>query len=54
MGVGAPRLLLRINRGFMEFMREHYNHLSRQDFKMTVVREADNSDGDMEEEETAK
>ena len=46
--------LLRINRGFMEFMREHYNHLSRQDFKMTVVREKDNSDGDTEEEEAAK
>ena len=46
--------LLRINRGFMEFMREHYNHLSRQDFKMTVVREKDNSDGDSEEEEAAK
>ena len=41
--------LLRINRGFMEFMREHYNHLSRQDFKMTVVREKDNSDGDSED-----
>ena len=38
--------LLRINRGFMEFMREHYNHLSHQDFKMTVVREADKGDGD--------
>ena len=37
--------LLRIKRGFMEFMREHYNHLSHQDFKMTVVREADKGDG---------
>ena len=46
--------LLRINRAFMEFMREHYNHLSRQDFKMTVVREKDNSDGDTEEEAAAK
>ena len=38
--------LLRIKRGFMEFMREHYDHLSHQDFKMTVVREADKGDGD--------
>ena len=39
--------LLRIKRGFMEFMREHYNHLSHQDFKiLTVVREADKGDGD--------
>ena len=30
------------------------NRLSRQDFKMTVVREKDNSDGDTEEEAAAK
>ena len=38
--------LLRIKRGCREGMREHYNHLSHQDFKMTVVREADKGDGD--------
>ena len=30
--------LLRINRPFMEHMRHWYNHLSKQDFGMTVVR----------------
>ena len=39
-------VILRMNRDFMEFMREHYNHLSHQDFKMTVVRQADKGDGD--------
>ena len=43
-----------MNKDFMEFMRAHYNHVAQQDFKMTVVREKDNSDGDTEEEAAAK
>ncbi|KAL1521722.1 hypothetical protein AB1Y20_021377 [Prymnesium parvum] len=29
---------LRMNREFMHYMRQHYNHLSKQDFARTVVR----------------
>ena len=29
--------LLRMNKNFMRFMREHYNHVSQQQFKQTVV-----------------
>ena len=36
--------VLRMNRSFMEFMREHYNHISLQQFRRTVVREMDNID----------
>ena len=31
-------VILRMNREFMRFMSTHYNHLSKQEFKMTVVR----------------
>ena len=30
--------ILRMNRGFMDFMRTHYNDAAEQEFKMTVVR----------------
>ncbi|KAJ1454775.1 hypothetical protein M885DRAFT_566020 [Pelagophyceae sp. CCMP2097] len=33
---------LRMNRTFMQFMRIHYNHISLQQYKMTVVTEEDN------------
>ena len=29
--------LLRMNKKFMKFMRQHYSHLSRQQFNRTVV-----------------
>jgi hypothetical protein len=35
---------LRMNRDFMVYMREHYGHISLQQFRMTVVREANHLD----------
>ncbi|KAL1510189.1 hypothetical protein AB1Y20_006519 [Prymnesium parvum] len=31
-------VVLRMNRKFMRYMRQHYNHLSKQDFAQTVIR----------------
>lgn len=31
-------VILRMNKKFMNYMREHYNHLSKQDFAKTVIR----------------
>ena len=41
--------VLRMNRGFMEFMRANYNNVSLQQFRQTVVRESDNIESDEEE-----
>eukprot|EP00732_Lithocolla_globosa_P005761 Lithocolla_globosa_v1_NODE_6205_length_1122_cov_61.683224.p1 type:complete len:109 gc:universal NODE_6205_length_1122_cov_61.683224:885-559(-) len=40
-------VVLRINRKFMEFMRGHYNHLSRQQFSMSVI-EDENDENESE------
>jgi hypothetical protein len=40
---------LRMNRGFMTFMRTHYCDISRQQFKMSVVTEEQNSKPDPDE-----
>ena len=34
-------VLLRMNREFMEYMRENYNHISKEQFGITVVRSRD-------------
>ena len=45
MGVEALEMLvvLRINRNFMEYMRSKYQHLTKQQFGMTVVELLDNA-----------
>ena len=30
-------VILRMNRNFMEFMREHYNHLTKDHFGKTII-----------------
>ncbi|KAJ1450411.1 hypothetical protein M885DRAFT_621721 [Pelagophyceae sp. CCMP2097] len=40
---------LRMNRTFMQFMRIHYNHISLQQYKMTVVTEEDNEPDEPDE-----
>ena len=35
-------ILLRINRNFMMFMREKYAHISKQNFKQTIITEEQN------------
>jgi len=35
-------VVLRVNRAYMSYMREHYPHVSRQHFKMTVLKLSDN------------
>ena len=37
-------ILLRINRNFMTFMREQYAHISKQNFKQTIITEEQNND----------
>ena len=37
-------ILLRINRDFMTFMREKYAHISKQNFKQTIITEEQNND----------
>ena len=39
-------VILRMNRKFMEFMREHYNHLTEDHFKRTVIDEEAEEAGD--------
>jgi len=35
-------VVLRMNRAFMQYMRDHYGYLSRQTFRMTLVSEQEN------------
>ena len=37
-------ILLRINRDFMTFMQEKYAHISKQNFKQTIITEEQNND----------
>ena len=34
---GVQKHRLRMNRDYMEFMREHYNHLTKDHFGKTIV-----------------
>ena len=44
--------MLRMNKGFMEFMRTHYPHVARENFSMgAILTVEDNGEDDEPEEE---
>ena len=47
-------VVLRMNREFMEFMREHYAHLGYQQFKQTTIDARDNYDPDPDDSDAAE